>query len=154
MSNEYCRDTTERPLRRGLMKCNTVPLTQVAPVEVYSDIAVSNSENENIAPSVATHTTQLCVIGGVSERSRCLESTRLVDDATNGRANSEGPDINHETETEKNACDLETGVHKAKTPYIKDDIAGYAEGASRIGDPESERSAETSSMEKPVDQSD
>ena len=154
MYNEYCRDTTQRPLRRELTKCNTVPLTQAASVMVNSDIAVSNSENEKTALSVATHTTQLCSIGGNSESAKCLEPIRLEDDAINGRANSERPDINHETGTEKNACDLETGVQKGETPYITDDISGYAGGVSRTGDPENERLAETSSKEKLVDQSD
>ena len=152
MYNEYCRDTTQRPLRRELTKCNTVPLTQAASVMVNSDTAVSSSANENTALSVATHTTQLCGIGGNSESTKCLESTTLEDDAINGRANSERPDNNHETGTEKNAC--ETGVQKGETPYVTDDIAVYAGGVSRTGDPENERSAETSSKEKLVDQSD
>ena len=152
--DEYYRDTTQRPLRRGLTKCNTVPLTQAAPVEVYSDIAVSNSGNENTVPSVATHTKQLCVIGGMSESPKYLESTRLEDDAINGRAYSEGPDINHEAGTEKNVCDLETESYKGETLYTTGNRIGCAGGVSRTEDPESEQSAKTSFKEMPADQSD
>ena len=152
--DEYCRDTAQRPLRRGLTKRNTVPLTQAAPVEVYSDIAVSNSGNENTAPLVATHTTQLCVIGGMSESPKYLESTRLEDDAINGRTKNKGPDIDHESGPEKNVCDLETESYKGETPYTTGDRVGCAGGVSRTEDRESEQSAKTSSKEKLADQND